>query len=51
MGNKKQPHSWGKVKAGDIISFRYKPKSGNPPKVQTILVLNPKLKKTSEATV
>jgi hypothetical protein len=43
MANKKQPHSWGKVKAGDIISFRYKPKSGNPPKVQTILVLNPKL--------
>mgnify|MGYP003127871527 FL=1 len=28
---------------GDIISFRYKPKSGNPPKVQTVLVLNPKL--------
>ena len=43
MANKKQPHSWGKVKPGDIISFRYKPKSGNPPKTQTILVLNPRL--------
>ena len=43
MANKKQPYSWGKVSPGDIISFRYKPKSGNPPKVQTILVLNPKL--------
>jgi len=43
MANKKQPHSWGKVKPGDIISFRYKPKSGNPPKVQTLLVLNPKI--------
>ena len=43
MANRKQPYSWGKVSPGDIISFRYKPKSGNPPKVQTILVLNPKL--------
>ena len=43
MANKKQAYSWGKVSPGDIISFRYKPKSGNPPKVQTILVLNPKL--------
>tara|TARA_B100002019_G_C21091325_1_gene508793 strand:+ start:180 stop:653 length:474 start_codon:yes stop_codon:yes gene_type:complete len=43
VANKKQPHSWGKVKPGDIISFRYKPKSGNPPKTQTILVLNPRL--------
>ena len=38
MANRKQPYSWGKVSPGDIISFRYKPKSGNPPKVQTILV-------------
>ena len=37
----KQVYSWGKVKAGDIISFRYKSKSGN--KLTTILVLNPKL--------
>ncbi len=41
--NKKQAYNWGKVTAGDIISFRYKPKSENPPKVQTILVLNPRL--------
>ena len=37
----KQVYSWGKVKAGDIISFRYKSKSGN--RLTTILVLNPKL--------
>ena len=37
----KQIYSWGKVKAGDIISFRYKSKSGN--RLTTILVLNPKL--------
>ena len=43
VANRKQPYNWGKVKPGDIISFRYKPKSGNPPKVQTILVLNPRL--------
>ncbi len=46
MANKKQPHNWGKVKPGDIISFRYKPKSGNSPKTQTILVLNPRLNVT-----
>jgi len=46
VANKKQPHNWGKVKPGDIISFRYKPKSGNPPKTQTILVLNPRLNVT-----
>ena len=27
MANKKQPYSWGRVKPGDIISFRYKSKS------------------------
>ena len=37
----KQIYTWGKVKAGDIISFRYKSKSGN--RLTTILVLNPKL--------
>ena len=37
----KQIYSWGKVKAGDIISFRYRGKSGN--RLTTILVLNPKL--------
>ena len=46
MANKKQPHNWGRVKPGDIISFRYKPKSGNPPKTQTVLVLNPRLNVT-----
>ena len=37
----KQIYSWGKVKAGDIISFRYKSKTSN--RLTTILVLNPKL--------
>ena len=42
MANRKQPYNWRKVKAGDIISFRYKSKSGKV-RVQTIMVLNPKL--------
>ena len=46
MANRKQPYNWGRVKPGDIISFRYKPNSGNPPKTQTILVLNPRLNVT-----
>jgi len=46
VANRKQPYNWLKVTAGDIISFRYKPKSGNPPKTQTILVLNPRLNVT-----
>ena len=37
----KQIYSWGKVKPGDIISFRYKSKDGN--KLSTILVLNPRV--------
>ena len=37
----KQIYTWGKVKAGDIISFRYKSKQSNS--LTTILVLNPKL--------
>ena len=37
----KQIYTWGKVKAGDIISFRYQSKSGN--KLSTILVLNPRV--------
>ena len=38
----KQIYSWGKVRAGDIISFRYK---GNKPTgtLTTLLVLNPKM--------
>jgi len=46
MANRKKPYSWGKVKPGDIISFRYKPKSGDSPRVQSILVLNPRLNVT-----
>ena len=38
----KQIYTWGKVRAGDIISFRYK---GNKPTgtLTTLLVLNPKM--------
>ena len=46
MANQKQPYNWGRVRAGDIISFRYKPQSGGAPKVQSILVLNPRLNVT-----
>ena len=37
----KQIYSWSKVRAGDIISFRYKSKAGS--RLTTILVLNQKL--------
>jgi len=37
----KQIYSWNRVKAGDIISFRYESKGGN--RFTTILVLNQKL--------
>ena len=43
MAQKKLKYSWNKVKPGDIISFRYKSKSGSGSKTQTILVLNPRL--------
>ena len=43
MANKKQPYSWNQVKPGDIISFRYKSKSTGKARVNSILVLNPKL--------
>jgi len=43
MANKKQTYSWNQVKPGDVISFRYKSKSKLTAKVQTILVLNPRL--------
>ena len=43
MANKKQPYNWGRVKPGDIISFRYKSKSTGKTLVQSILVLNPRL--------
>jgi len=43
MANKKQTYSWNQVKPGDVISFRYKSKSKLTAKVQTVLVLNPRL--------
>ena len=43
MAEKKQPYNWGKVKPGDIISFKYKSKSTGKSLVQSILVLNPRL--------
>ena len=43
MAQKKQPYNWGKVKPGDIISFKYKSKSTGKSLVQSILVLNPRL--------
>ena len=38
----KQIYTWGKVRAGDIISFRYKGKNTSG-LLQTLLVFNPKL--------
>ena len=38
----KQIYTWGKVEAGDIISFRYKGKK-NTATLTTLLVLNPKI--------
>ncbi len=46
MANKKQPYSWGRVKPGDIISFKYKSKSTGRNLVNSILVLNPRLNVT-----
>ena len=43
MANRKQPYSWNRVKPGDIISFRYKSKSTGKTRVNSILVLNPRL--------
>ena len=43
MAGRKQPYRWGDVRAGDIISFRYKSKSTGKTLSQTILVLNPRL--------
>ena len=40
---RKIPTNWNKVVPGDIVSFRYKPKSGKSAKVETILVLNPRI--------
>ena len=46
MANKKQPYSWRRVKPGDVISFKYKSKSTGKTRVNSILVLNPKLNVT-----
>ena len=46
MANKKQPYSWGRVNPGDVISFKYKSKSTGKTRVNSILVLNPKLNVT-----
>ena len=43
MAFKKQPYSWGNVKAGDIISFSYQSSRDMNKKISCILVLNPKL--------
>ena len=43
MPFKKQPYSWQKVKAGDIISFSYQSSRSTAKKVNCILVLNPKI--------
>lgn len=41
----KLSYTWNRVTAGDIISFRYKEKeSKNESRLQTILVLNPKMR-------
>ena len=44
----KQVYTWGKVKPGDIISFRYKGKNATG-KLTTILVLNPKIQLHKES--
>ena len=43
MANKKQPYNWRRVKAGDIISFRYKSKSTDRTLTHSLLVLNPRI--------
>ena len=48
MAGKRKAYQWGRVSPGDIISFKYKSKSGQN-KLQTILVLNPRfIKKLKE---
>ena len=39
----KRVYSWGMVKAGDVISFRYEGKVKGPSNLTTVLVLNPRL--------
>ena len=42
----KRVYSWGMVKAGDVISFRYEGKVKGPSDLTTVLVLNPRLSYT-----
>ena len=44
----KQVYTWGKVRAGDIISFRYKGKAARISSSATLLVLNPKMPMTKK---
>ena len=46
MANQKQQYRWYDVRSGDIISFKYKSPKTKKDRVQSILVLNPKLKVT-----
>ena len=39
----KKAYNWMMVRPGDIISFRYKSKRASKSKLQTILVLNPRI--------
>ena len=43
----KQVYTWGKVRAGDIVSFRYKGKKTSST-LTTLLVFNPKLPYTKK---
>ena len=43
MAQKRKPYHWNRVRAGDIISFKYKG-SGEKKLIHTILVLNPKIR-------
>ena len=43
MASKKQAYKWGRVTAGDIVSFRYKTERTGKTRIHTILVLNPRL--------
>jgi hypothetical protein len=48
VADKRIPHNWENVKPGDIISFKYKSQSSKRTKLQTILVLNPSLKRRGQ---
>jgi|TARA_R100001443_G_scaffold29978_1_gene43444 hypothetical protein len=48
MAEKRVPYNWENVQAGDIISFKYKSKNSRRTKLQTILVLNPTLRRRTK---